>query len=426
MIQVARPLPTKLAAAVVAAGVVSAGAVVDLPDPRQQPQTAVATVDVANTSLITGLLLSAGQVVEGLTNGTRTVIDAAVTFPADLIATVAAAAQDPALLPSLISFLAQNYLNPSPTALYSYAEKVKFNALLVAGNIPIVGGTAESLIELVSAWAGLAFDALPNPLPGLEAVWAFRSTDLGKLIYAARAVPVAPVWAISNVIDYLGYLPADLEAAAEAALWNPLSIPGLASWLAWRLLGSGGLQGTVVWNLGYPLFALPVVGDFFESVYWDIENAIDSVLGLLPEPRSPYLVNGTIAGQVEEAEPNEAAGLAAPDAEDPADTGGADTESDGAATPVGENDNTAEPDVEEVTPPAEDAVTEAVSRRSPLLPKVKAGNKFVPGSAEPGVGTEAGGVDSGSDEGTDPATDPADEAGGAASAESASEDGGEA
>jgi len=41
-------------------------------------------------------------------------------------------------------------------------------------------------------------------------------------------------------------------------------------------------------------------------------------------------------------------------------------------------------------------------------------HRFVPGSAEPGVGTEAGGVDSGSDEGADPATDPADEAGGEA------------
>src|SRR5690242_6792060 len=104
-----RPLPSKLAAAFLAAGVISTGALV-APDKAALPAI---SADVANASVITDALYRLGDVVVGGAYGYAITQDAGSSLPFDVATAFAIAAQNPSLAPSLLSWLVNRYVNPS-------------------------------------------------------------------------------------------------------------------------------------------------------------------------------------------------------------------------------------------------------------------------------------------------------------------------
>jgi len=416
----ARPLPTKLAAAVVAAGVASAGAVVELPDLRERAATV--TAEVANASVVTDVLASLAEIGQGLSYGTATLIDAIATLPFDVAQVGLVALQDTALVPNLVSWLAQYYLNPDPSLpnWWTYAAGLTDNALLVTDNLPFVGASLSQLISQIAAVTAETLEsALPDLLPGLAALEGFWASPLGRLINSANFLITGPVWAAATAVTYLGYLPADLEATLEATLTNPADFLGYVSWLADTYLSSLGMLGDVTYWLTLPVTNLPIVGDIAVGILDAVFDVVDGVLGLLPAPVNPYshTIELALPSSGEEGIEIQGAAVAAAVTEDaeagattdgaaPAeDAAAADTEGAGGAGSGDNGTGGAEPgagagvvdETEDVEPPAEDAAEEAGSVRSAIKPtRTKTGNKFAPGSVTPDAGDAAGSGDTGS------------------------------
>src|SRR5882757_9964910 len=105
----ARP-QTKFAAALLAAGVVSAASIVGVQENRDLPTI---NIDVANASVITDWLWNFGDAVSGVATGVALVPYTAFNLPFDAAAAIAAAAQNPSLTPNVLSWLVQRYVNPS-------------------------------------------------------------------------------------------------------------------------------------------------------------------------------------------------------------------------------------------------------------------------------------------------------------------------
>src|SRR4051794_7035494 len=93
---------TKLAAAMVAAGVVSAASVVGVPE-----QVSAISADVANASVITDALYSLGDAVAAVAAGAALTGDAVGSFPFDGLSAAVIATQYPSLAPNLLSWLVQ-------------------------------------------------------------------------------------------------------------------------------------------------------------------------------------------------------------------------------------------------------------------------------------------------------------------------------
>jgi hypothetical protein len=76
------------------------------------------------------------------------------------------------------------------------------------------------------------------------------------------------VW---NTVDYLGTLPANLEAAFESAIQTPNQIPGLISYLVHGLLSPDpevGLLGKLLNNVVDPFTWLPGLSDLPRLPLW--------------------------------------------------------------------------------------------------------------------------------------------------------------
>ena len=266
MISRTRPLPTKLAAAIIAAGVASAGTITAVPDHVALPSV---SVDVANASAITDALYRLGDAINGVASGFAISADAGISLPFDAATAIAVATQAPSLAPNLLSWLVQRYVNPSIDYLpYSYAYQFKEYAIgNVASALPFPLGPAGGDDGLIINGANQIADAinaalggLPNSGPGEAATGAFWGTDLGRVLVSANAALTAPVWALYNTAYYLGYLPANVEETVESAIRNPVEIPGLISNLVYGLLSpySGvGLFGDLLDNVSFPLTNFP-------------------------------------------------------------------------------------------------------------------------------------------------------------------------
>ena len=413
----ASPLPTKLAAAVVAAGVTAAGAVIEVPDTRE---SATVAANVANASVVTDLLQSVGEVAAGFGYGTAYAIDAAVSLPFDSAAALLTAVQHPSILPSIASWLLHRYLDPENGSWFSYAEQLTYDAWLIGSNIPllgpILGSAIDDVAQRISNWLNAV---LPDQTDGALAVDYFQDvTDLGRLLRSFNGALLVPVWVVADVAYYLGFLPVSLEASFEAALRNPADIPGLLSWLAHGLLGRDGLAGWLLEDLAAPLYTLPgPVGAFAWDVYTRAADGLDGLLDLLPEPISPYGVTDSPDQVTDDA--GRATG---------SDDGAAATDpgtSTGTGAGTGIDDGAAAEGTEKLEPPAEDVAAEPVSRAARSALKVKAGNKFVPGSvvtdAEPAGAGDAGGEEAAGEDGPD-ASLGADDAGADADATDAGAD----
>lgn len=281
------PLPTKLAAAVLTAGVVSVGSITALPPDRALP---VETGDVANASVITDALYRFGDAVSGIASGVTIPAQAASSLPFEVASVIAIASQNPSLGPSLLSWLVQDYLNPAdayPYVTWPYLFKV--DAIeQVAGVLPFGDLIINATNQLADA-INDALSGLPNPAGGAAAVEFFwNETDLGRTVLAANLLVLAPTWALFDTVSYLGYLPGDLEATFESALQQPGDIPGLISNLVYGLLSSGGLLGTVIDDFAYPFTVLPgPIGELASNLQNAIYDGLDNLLSVLPPPISP-------------------------------------------------------------------------------------------------------------------------------------------
>jgi hypothetical protein len=286
---------TKFAAALVAAGVVSAASIVGVPENRSLP---VLNIDVANASVITDALYGLGDAVNGVAAGVALTFDGAFSLPFDAVTAIAIAAQNPSLSPNLLSWLVQRYVNPSeayPYYTYPWAIKVDSIEPLAAllpfplGPNATDNGLIINAVNQIADAINNALAGLPSAVPGVFATDAFWASDIGRTVVAANLAVVAPVWMLYNTAYYLGYLPADLEATFESAIQNPSEIPGLVSNLVYGLLSpSYGLLGDLLGNATAPFTTLPgPIGELATNIVAAISNGIDGVLSLLPAPISP-------------------------------------------------------------------------------------------------------------------------------------------
>ncbi|MGV0850573.1 hypothetical protein [Mycolicibacterium phlei] len=397
----ARPLPTKLAAAIVAAGVASTGAVVALPDDRVT--TPVISAEVEPASFITDALYTFGNVVSGTVGMISTLADVQTSLPFELstVGLIAVNLEDPMLRDSLFSWAIQRYLNPSDNYPYgSFAWDFKSELEFALDFLPPSLYTAayNAINEIADAIGETFATALTNPVFGEMATSAFWFDDpLGQTIYAARLAAIAPIYLNYNVVDYFAYLPALLEATFESALRDPSEIPGLISNLIYSavapysLTGYWSLLDGVVYPLVAPIIALPgPFGDITEGILQGVQNVIADVLDLLPTPVEPtplafssLLEIDSASVPEEEPENTEISALQAP-----ADEG----EAEESADAVEDNAEDAEgaEGVEDAAALDDEVETDAAVKTTGGF-KVKSGNKFAPGATTPADGDTTGG-----------------------------------
>ncbi len=111
------------AAALVAAGVVSAASIIGVPENRSLP---VLNIDVANASVVTDALYGLGDAVNAVASGVALGQDAASSLPFDAFTAITIAAQNPSLGPNLLSWLVQRYANPAGAyPYYAYPYEIK-------------------------------------------------------------------------------------------------------------------------------------------------------------------------------------------------------------------------------------------------------------------------------------------------------------
>ena len=299
-----RLMPTKLAAAALAAGVVATGVSIGA------AERAVPTVEakVVPTSLITDALAGAGWIVDGLAGSVAIPIEALVSLPFDALTAIAISVQRPDYAPSVLSWLVNRYANPAESyPYYTFPWDFKANAIgNIAFGLPypvgpsatqpgLINGIADGIANVI----GAALGGLPDPATGVAATDAFWATTPGRILTSLNNVPLAPVWAAWDVVDYVGFLPYNVAATIEAAIKTPQEIPGLLSNLVYGLLGSdteGGLAGNLIGDLSYPLTTLPgPVGQFATALVANIQQGLDNLLANLPMPVPPALASTAAA-----------------------------------------------------------------------------------------------------------------------------------
>lgn len=299
-----RLMPTKLAAAALAAGVVATGVSFGA------AERAVPTVEakVVPTSLITDALAGAGWIVDGLAGSVAIPIEALVSLPFDALTAIAISVQRPDYAPSVLSWLVNRYANPAESyPYYTFPWDFKANAIgNIAFGLPypvgpsatqpgLINGIADGIANVI----GAALGGLPDPATGVAATDAFWATTPGRILTSLNNVPLAPVWAAWDVVDYVGFLPYNVAATIEAAIKTPQEIPGLLSNLVYGLLGSdteGGLAGNLIGDLSYPLTTLPgPVGQFATALVANIQQGLDNLLANLPMPVPPALASTAAA-----------------------------------------------------------------------------------------------------------------------------------
>lgn len=288
---------TKLAAALLAAGVVSAGSVVPMPADRALPTV---SADVAHTSVVTDLFAGIGQGVEVLTALVGIHVDAVISLPFEATLAILAAAQHPELSDSVLSFLVQRFVNPAVgDPIHAYPWDTRLAVARLAELLPYPLGPSASGAGLL-LWGSQAFaDAfnsvlgrLADPIPGFEAVQdVMNNTVLGGAVTAGLLLARAPLNMTWNVVNYLGYLPANFEASLESAIQAPGQIPGLVSNLVYGLLSPDpqiGLFGKLLNNVVDPFTWLPApISDLAYQIRDIVAGAVKAVLSVLPAPVRP-------------------------------------------------------------------------------------------------------------------------------------------
>lgn len=295
---------TRLAAALVAAGVVSAASVVSMPAYRGLPTI---TADVAYTSAVTDTLRDFGQGVEVLNALVGIHVDATISLPFEATLAIMAAAQHPELSDNVLSFLVQRFVNPSVgDPIHAYPFDTELAVARLADLLPYPLGPSATAPGLILD-GGVAFAAvfnsvlgqLADPIPGYEAVRdVMNNSVLGGAVVAAHLATRAPMNMAWNGANYLGYLPASIEATFESALAKPDQIPGLVSNLVYGLLSPDaevGLFGKLLHNAVDPFTWLPAPIGYTSGAMSGLANqardliagVMTGILSTLPAPVAP-------------------------------------------------------------------------------------------------------------------------------------------
>src|SRR4051812_19373450 len=135
--------PTKLAAAVLAAGVAAPHAAANLPGSQRFPAVSIA---VANASAVTDALYGLGDGVGFLTSMVGIHVDATVSLPFEATLVALAAAQDPTVAPNVLSYLVQRFVNPAvgdPIHAYPYDTEQAFAVLATLFPYPLGPSVTE-------------------------------------------------------------------------------------------------------------------------------------------------------------------------------------------------------------------------------------------------------------------------------------------
>jgi len=299
---------TRLASALLAAGVVAtASPLIQVPE-RAVPSVSFAAVQP--TSVVTDVLNNVGDVVYGATWALSAPIYGLVSLPWNAVYALTTAVKDPALIPSVLSYVAQIYFNPDSTS-GGTAYGVKEGLLEIISTLPNPLGTwAAGTVNTFSALVDGLFSAFPDSTAGGDVFedLAYYLTP-GRALFAVRQALVAPVEIIADVLTWLGYLPGQLEATLESAIRAPAEIPGLFSNLVRSVVDlNTGVLGWVVRDLVRPLRYLPdPIGDTLANGYFGLAQqwhmaqtvAVGNLLdALLPAPVTPTPFKKAAGGAV--------------------------------------------------------------------------------------------------------------------------------
>jgi hypothetical protein len=221
---------TKFAAALAAAGVVSAVSVAGIP---AQPALPTISVDVVNASTVTDSLTGLGTGVAVLDSLVGLHVDAVISLPFEASLAVLAAAQHPEVAPNVLSYLVQRFVNPAvgpPIAAYPW-ETEQIVALFATLLLYPLGPSATDpgLVNQARFAFADVFNSvlgqLPDPMPGYEAVQdVSNNTVLGGAIVAGQNLVRTPLYTAWTAADFLGNLPASLAANPP----TPGQLPELA------------------------------------------------------------------------------------------------------------------------------------------------------------------------------------------------------
>jgi hypothetical protein len=295
---------TRLAAALVAAGVASAASVVSIPADRELPTI---SADVAYTSAVTDVLVGIGQGVEVLTALVGIHVDAVISLPFEATLAIMAAAQHPELSGNVLSFLVQRFVNPAVgDPVHAYPWDTRLAVARLADLLPYPLGPSASgggLLLLGSQAFADVFNSvlgrLADPIPGFNAVQdVMNNSVLGGAVVAGHLLARAPMNMAWNSVNYLGYLPANLEATLESAIQRPDQIPGLVSNLVYGLLSPDaeiGLFGKLLNNAVDPFTWLPAPIGYSSAAMAGlayqirdiVAGVVNGILSLLPAPVAP-------------------------------------------------------------------------------------------------------------------------------------------
>lgn len=289
---------TKMMSAVLAAGVVVAAAPAWVPEAQEAAAT-VSTQAVQPAGFISDFLENIGYTVAGIGNSIVIPIDAAISAPFDAFSALLVGLQTSEYRNDVASWLVNRYLNPSDLYadqgdywIFTYPNEFKDYGLgnLIALLPPSAQAAITNFVNGIADRINSVLGDLADPVTG-DAVMNsfFWDTGIGRVVNSVNAIPMAPIRAILDTVNYAGWLPYELFSTLEAAVQDPRDIPGLISNLAWGLLGEYGLLGNVIHDLSFPVTNLPgLIGQISTQIVNGVYKLLNGVLSLLPDPVSPY------------------------------------------------------------------------------------------------------------------------------------------
>ncbi len=304
---------TTLAAALMTAGVVATAPAIVGASP--EATLTLSNTAVRNTSVVTDVLYNFGDAVNAIANAAVIATDGVLGLnfytddsdfgqgvPWNPVFAALAAAQNPAAIGSVVSYIAQLYLNPSynyPNYTYAwYTNDYVLQQLAALLPAPLSTTVSDAINGLADGING-AFANLPDPTAAVDSLAAMYSTVPGRLVYAVQNALGLPVFLAADVAYWAAYVPGDLEATLESAIQNPTEIPGLLSNLVYNVFDpnlGAGLLGNLTRDIAKPFFYLPSpIGESApgaqDGLAWNLYNgfvsAVDGLLSNLPAPITP-------------------------------------------------------------------------------------------------------------------------------------------
>ncbi|BBY63279.1 hypothetical protein [Mycolicibacterium helvum] len=304
---------TKLAAALLTAGVVATTPAMVGAAP--EATLTLSNIAVRNTSVVTDVLYNFGDAVNAVANAAVIATDGVLGLnfytddsdfgqgvPWNPVFAALAAVQNPAAIGSVLSYIAQLYLNPSdnyPNYTYAwYTNAYVLQQLAALLPAPLSTNVSDAINGLADG-INDAFANLPDPTAAVDSLAVMYSTVPGRLVYAVQSTLGLPVFLAADVAYWAAYVPGDLEATVESAIQNPSEIPGLLSNLVYNVFDpnlGAGLLGNVARDIAKPFFYLPSpIGESApgaqDGLAWNLYNgfvsAVDGLLSNLPAPITP-------------------------------------------------------------------------------------------------------------------------------------------